>query len=145
MRSSGPAGGLPTSIRDGIAPFVVAGAALEIRILKTAKKTVSGYFTDRDLAVTALEQAARQYNGSAVFYVTLNPINRECVARAANQLKPLPGWPPSRPFGALNPTWGSCGRAGPTGRPATDARRPDPRTPRWTPSCRRRRCTAGHC
>ncbi len=62
-------------------------AALEVRILKTPQRIVSGYFRNIDTAATALDQATRLYNGNVAFYVTLNPVNPQCHARALDRLK----------------------------------------------------------
>jgi hypothetical protein len=50
-------------IRAGLAPFFAEGSALELRILKTPKKTVSGYFNNLDLAAKELEKATRHSTG----------------------------------------------------------------------------------
>ena len=47
-----------TSIREGLEVFFAPKPDLiEVRILKTAKRTVSGYFNRLDLAVHAVETA----------------------------------------------------------------------------------------
>jgi hypothetical protein len=77
-----------TTIRDGLALFFTTGPALvEIRILKTPQRTVSGYFDSLDGATAAVEAAAATLNGGAQFYATLNPVTRDAHARAANRLK----------------------------------------------------------
>jgi putative DNA primase/helicase len=78
-----------TSIREGLDVFFVPGAELEVRILKTPKGTISGYFSTLDAAVCAVEKADADLKGSSTFYATLNPVTHEVHARAANRLKPF--------------------------------------------------------
>jgi putative DNA primase/helicase len=82
------AGDSITSISDGIDIFFVLGTEIEIRILKTPKGTVSGYFDALDLALRAVEKAAATLTGNSTFYATLNPVMQQVHARAANRLKP---------------------------------------------------------
>ena len=57
-------------------------AVLELRVLKTSRGTVSGYFSDR----TLLAEEAASLSGSAPgVYVTLNPVRRALLARTANR------------------------------------------------------------
>lgn len=78
-----------TSIRDGLAPFYVPGAAFEVRILGTSKGTVSGYFDDVDVAASALRVVIRQFGGRSSLYVAMNPIRPACLARAVNRFLPF--------------------------------------------------------
>src|SRR5206468_2405935 len=56
--------------------------------LHTPQGTVSGFFNDLDKCVTAVERSVRQFNGQSNFYLVMNPVNPDCLARAANRLKP---------------------------------------------------------
>ena len=79
---------LITFVREGLDVFCVPDEGLtEIRILKTPRKTVSGYFDTLDGAAAAVQEAIETYP-SGMFYVTLNPVVRAVHARAANRLKP---------------------------------------------------------
>jgi len=61
------------------------GSLAELRVLKTPKGTVSGYFTD----FAKLAAEAAQWSGQApAVYVTLNPVKPELLARAANRAVP---------------------------------------------------------
>ena len=84
-----PDADLTTSIREGLELFFTPGSELEVRILKTPKKTISGCFNDLDQAVHAVEQAAAALNGNSTFYVTMNAVTTAVHARAANRLKPF--------------------------------------------------------
>jgi hypothetical protein len=53
---------LTTSLREGLDVFFVPDTELEIWILKTQKRTVSGYFDALDPAVRAVEKAAAALN-----------------------------------------------------------------------------------
>ncbi|NPV93093.1 MAG: AAA family ATPase [Firmicutes bacterium] len=58
------------------------GDVVELRVLDTAKKTVSGYFDDFD----KLADEAVRWDGKApAVYVTLNPVNPALLARASNK------------------------------------------------------------
>jgi hypothetical protein len=59
------------------------GGAVEVRILKTSKGTVSGYFDDLD----ALVRAVTPWDGRATVYVTANPVRADLLARAHNRLR----------------------------------------------------------
>ena len=51
---------LVTSVREGLDVFFAPGPELiEVRILKTPKKTVSGYFDSLDLAAAAVDTPPR--------------------------------------------------------------------------------------
>lgn len=59
------------------------GSVAELRILKTKKRTVSGYFDDFD----KLASAAGEWDCKAPgVYVTLNPVNPDLLARSVNHL-----------------------------------------------------------
>ena len=81
---------LVTSVREGLDVFFAPGPELiEVRILKTPKKTISGYFDSLDLAVAAVEDAVDRYaTTTAAFYATMNSVTRAVHPRALNRLKP---------------------------------------------------------
>ncbi|MED1561531.1 hypothetical protein AJ85_17080 [Alkalihalobacillus alcalophilus ATCC 27647 = CGMCC 1.3604] len=56
---------------------------IEVRILKTDKGTISGYFDDHD----SLVQAVKKYIGKYDIYITLNPVKKELLARCKNRLQ----------------------------------------------------------
>ncbi|HKW92762.1 MAG TPA: hypothetical protein VJX92_12745 [Methylomirabilota bacterium] len=56
------------------------GAVVEVRVLETRRGTVSGYFNSLDAPV----RSAAIWGGKAGIYVTLNVLNPELLARAAN-------------------------------------------------------------
>ncbi|MCM3360935.1 hypothetical protein [Niallia sp. MER TA 168] len=59
------------------------GDVIELRILKTAKGTVSGYFNDYQ----ELADAAVEYDGKIpAIYFTLNPVKPDLLSRAANRI-----------------------------------------------------------
>ena len=72
-----------TSVAEGIRLLAAHGGVVEVRILKTAKGTVSGYFDNLD----TLGQAVRPWDGRQSIYVTLNPVAPALLARANNRLK----------------------------------------------------------
>jgi hypothetical protein len=71
-----------TTIVDGIALLARHGGLVEVRIPKTTKGTVSGYFDDLE----ALVRAVQPWDGRATIFVTLNPVMPELLARAVNRL-----------------------------------------------------------
>lgn len=73
------------TIRRTLARLHRPGDVFEIRLPKTRQRTVRGYFDDVDAAVDAC--ATWSGRASAV-YVTLNPVDRALLARAANRLEP---------------------------------------------------------
>ncbi|NLG84179.1 MAG: hypothetical protein GX493_06150 [Firmicutes bacterium] len=66
------------------------GQVVELRIPKTPKKTVSGYFDDHEKLVKAAVAADRNAEEKKLpgIYVTLNPCDPALLARAANHLRP---------------------------------------------------------
>jgi len=56
---------------------------VEVRILKTPKGTVSGYFDSLD----ALVKAVGSWDSKANIYVTANPVTPELLARARDRLR----------------------------------------------------------
>jgi hypothetical protein len=59
-------------------------APVEIRLLKTKQKTVSGYYTDPD----ALVRDVARWDGTASVYIVMNPIVADLLARSINHLTP---------------------------------------------------------
>ena len=59
------------------------GGIIEIRLLRTKKGTVSGYFDNLERAA----QAVTRWDGIATIYATANPVNPTLLARADNRLK----------------------------------------------------------
>jgi putative DNA primase/helicase len=79
-----------TSVREGLEVFFAPGSDLiEVRILKTSKGTVSGYFDGLDPAVRAVETAITTYTNRGNYYATINPVIPAVQARAVNRLKPF--------------------------------------------------------
>src|SRR5262245_48934359 len=121
---------LVTSLRQGLEVFFAPGPELgEVRILKTPKKTISGYFDRLELAVEAVEEAVGLYTTNAAFYATLNSVTKAVHARAKNRLKPyadctsvdadilrrnylLIDCDPRRPAGRLQHRRGTCRGSG---------------------------------
>lgn len=65
--------------------FLPAGGVVEVRALGVERGgTVSGYFDDREAALAAAGQFAARAEG---VYVTLNPVDAACLARANNRLR----------------------------------------------------------
>jgi len=61
-----------------------ADQVIELRIPKTSRKTVSGYFNDP----VKLAEAVMQWNGKAPgIYLTINPVKPDLLARSANHLR----------------------------------------------------------
>lgn len=59
------------------------GEVTELRILKTAKGTVSGYFNNYQ----ELADVAAEYDGQVpAIYFTLNPVKPDLLSRAANRI-----------------------------------------------------------
>ena len=72
-------------IGKGLRVLLEQGAVAELRALKTSQGTLSGYFNDKWL----LADAAARVSGKAPgVYITINPVRRDLLARAANRLVP---------------------------------------------------------
>jgi hypothetical protein len=71
------------SILDGAQLLAYHGGIVEVRILRTRKGTVSGYFSDP----ATLAHAVELWDGKANVYVTANPVNPVLLARATNRLQ----------------------------------------------------------
>lgn len=56
---------------------------VEVRILKTDKGTVSGYFDDNEKLINSIQKYVGKYD----IYVTLNPTKDEMLARCSNRLQ----------------------------------------------------------
>jgi hypothetical protein len=84
MRSSlTPPSPAAEPILAALGALIEAGAIVELRVLKTSKGTVSGYFTDHD----KLTEEAAAWSGKApAVYITLNPVKPELLARAVNRI-----------------------------------------------------------
>lgn len=63
---------------------VVAGRICEVRILRTSKGVLSGYFDNPD----SVADAVVPYDGKYDIYVTLNEVKDDLFARGANRLVP---------------------------------------------------------
>ena len=73
-----------TAVEDALRLLHEAGEVFEVRILGTARGTVSGYFDD----VTAAAREIAKWDGKAsAIYVSMNPVKPDLMARAANRLK----------------------------------------------------------
>lgn len=70
-------------IRFGIDSLFETGSVVEVRLLKTRRGTVSGYFDDLSKLADSVWQADR-YKTSV--YYTLNPVDSRLLGRAYNQL-----------------------------------------------------------
>ena len=72
-------------IQNTLRALVEMGDVVEVRILKTSKGTVSGYYTDLD----ALARDAARWNGRVEgIYFTPNPVDPALLARSPNRLTP---------------------------------------------------------
>lgn len=72
-------------IRRSLDLLLTPGNVYELRVPGTRQGTLSGYFDDlQKLALAAANVSGR---GPAA-YLTLNPVNRDLLARAANRVKP---------------------------------------------------------
>ena len=78
-----------SEILDGLELFCEPGEVYELRCPKTAHDgTVSGYFDD----LNKLAYYADYWSGiSPSVYITLNPVQRDLLARAANRIHAEPG------------------------------------------------------
>jgi hypothetical protein len=63
--------------------FHKEGDVIEVRILNTSKSTVSGYFEDFNTLVESIRKFWGQYD----IYFTLNPVNKDLLARCKNRLE----------------------------------------------------------
>jgi hypothetical protein len=72
-------------IKRALALFFAPGDVVEIRALKTPKKTQSGYFTDHDKLAEAAAALSGQSPGT---YVVMNKVRMELLARSANRVTP---------------------------------------------------------
>lgn len=68
--------------RLSVYPLKEKNEYFEVRILKTSKGTLSGYFNDFE----KLDKAVSKYNGRYNIFFSLNQINPEIVARSENRL-----------------------------------------------------------
>jgi hypothetical protein len=66
--------------------FVKPGEVVEVRILKAARGTVSGYFDDHGTFCKAIQLADKVVHGG--IYFTLQVIDPRLIGRAFNRLKP---------------------------------------------------------
>lgn len=73
-------------IRTALDTLCPAGAVVEMRMLKTTKRTVSGYYDDW---ATLTRDAAAWDRQAPGIYVTLNPINPALLARSRNRATPF--------------------------------------------------------
>ena len=84
-------GQIKTEIRRAIevigGPAWERGDVVELRALGTERGTQSGYF-DTDHRDELIEAAMRLSGDAAGVYLTLNPVTRDCLARAANRTVP---------------------------------------------------------
>lgn len=70
-------------IREAVRRLCEPGSVYELRIPKTRRGTVSGYYDDFD----KLAEDAAKWSGQAPgVYVTLNPVNPALLARSSNRL-----------------------------------------------------------
>ena len=71
-------------IRRALALLHEPGSVAELRVPHTPRRTVSGYFTDRN----KLANAAGVWSGKAPgVYVTVNPVKRDLLARSDNRVR----------------------------------------------------------
>ncbi len=75
--------------RQALNLFCKVGDVVELRMPKTRWGTISGYFDDMELLITA----AAEYSGRVPgVYVTLNPVNPQLLARAHNRVEHYAKW-----------------------------------------------------
>ncbi|HXE63190.1 MAG TPA: YfjI family protein [Bryobacteraceae bacterium] len=72
-----------TQIINTLETLFEPGSVVEIRLPKTEKKTVRGYFNDFQKAAAAI----RSWDGRHNVYLSLNEVNPDLLARAANRLE----------------------------------------------------------
>ena len=83
MRDLAPCDGRIAEIEHTVRFLMMPGSVMELRILNTRCGTVSGYFDDPG----KLARVAVRWDGRAPgIYVTINPVRRDLLARAANRL-----------------------------------------------------------
>ena len=74
----------PRAVREALGALIAPGATFEIRALHASQwRGMLGYFNDPDLAADAVCSLDEDYQG---IYVTLNPLDDDCVYRANNTL-----------------------------------------------------------
>jgi hypothetical protein len=74
----------PDEVIRALRILAAPGEVYELRVPESRRGTISGYFDDLE----ALAAAAARLSGTAPgIYATLNPVNRELLARAANRVK----------------------------------------------------------
>ncbi len=71
-------------IHEGVAALWQPGTVTEVRALKTARGTASGYFDDPDALMTSVRQLDEQHVPAV--YATLNPVVPSLLARSANRV-----------------------------------------------------------
>jgi hypothetical protein len=70
-------------IEESLSKLKGESEVTELRILNTARGTVSGYFDDN----VELANVVAQYDGKVpAIYCTLNPVNPELLSRASNRI-----------------------------------------------------------
>jgi hypothetical protein len=72
-----------TTLIEGARVLAYHGGVVEVRLLNTPRRTVSGYFDDLE----ALVAAVAPWDGRASIYLTANPVQPVLLARARNRLK----------------------------------------------------------
>ncbi len=71
-------------IHEGVAALWQPGAVTEVRALKTAQGTASGYFDDGDALMRSVRQLDEQHVPAV--YATINPVVPALLARSANRV-----------------------------------------------------------
>ena len=71
-------------ISKTIAQIVGENRIVEVRVLRTSRGTISGYYNDFSRLINDIDQ----YEGEYDIYFTINPPNPELLARAMNRLIP---------------------------------------------------------
>lgn len=72
------------AIRDGVAALFERGHVVEVRALKTARGTASGYFDAAEALMTSVRQLDEQH--VPAIYATINPVVPALLARSANRV-----------------------------------------------------------
>lgn len=79
----------PSEARKALNLLYRGDDVVELRIPKTTRGTVSGYFNDMEKLIVA----AAEYSGEVPgIYITLNPVNPQLLARANNRLERYTNW-----------------------------------------------------